>query len=352
MPTRLPTHTRAHSAVPPRTAARTASSTTRRARPASGAMLPGRNIGAYSHQRGDRRGVPRADVRIERRRHERLRAEPPAVRADGRALAWVGADAWAPIRTRTRPRAQTDAARGRVCAAGPHRRSVRRCGQTRMDVDMPALCIYIHYVCVVHRWRYEESASHSHTCRILAHRQRPHAIARVCKNTRVPILRTRTLHRCMHTYCILIVPTRLRTPTLARASAVPPRTAARAASTTRRARPASGGAPAGRNIGAYPIQRGDRRGVPRADVRVERRRRRRERLRAEPPAVRADGRALAWVGADAWAPIRTRTRPRAQTEAARRRVCAAGPHRRSVRRCGQTRMDIDTCLHCVSIYTT
>ncbi len=45
---------------------------------------PGRKGGAYKGQRGDRRGVPRADVRVERRRNvERLRAEPRAVEADG-----------------------------------------------------------------------------------------------------------------------------------------------------------------------------------------------------------------------------------------------------------------------------
>ena len=62
--------------------------------------------GAYIVQRGDRRGVPRADVRVERRRRlERLPAEPPAVDADGKALARFGADAWAPNRTRARARA-------------------------------------------------------------------------------------------------------------------------------------------------------------------------------------------------------------------------------------------------------
>ena len=64
--------------------------------------------GAYRLQRGDRGGVPRADVRVERRRRgERLRAEPPAVDADGKALARVGADAWPPDRTRTRARTRT-----------------------------------------------------------------------------------------------------------------------------------------------------------------------------------------------------------------------------------------------------
>ena len=64
--------------------------------------------GAYLGQRGDRGGVPRADVRVERRRREeRLRAEPPAVDADGKALACFGADAWAPDRTHARARTRT-----------------------------------------------------------------------------------------------------------------------------------------------------------------------------------------------------------------------------------------------------
>ena len=69
---------------------------------------PGRKGGAYRGQRGDTSGVPRADVRVERRRRlERLRAEPRAVHAGGKALARFGADARAPDRTRTRARART-----------------------------------------------------------------------------------------------------------------------------------------------------------------------------------------------------------------------------------------------------
>ena len=64
---------------------------------ASGPTVAG---GAYPGQRRHRRGVPRADVRVERRRRlERLRAEPPAVDADAKALARCGADAWVPDRT-------------------------------------------------------------------------------------------------------------------------------------------------------------------------------------------------------------------------------------------------------------
>jgi hypothetical protein len=69
--------------------------------PPAVARRPGKKGGAYLVQRGDRRSVPRADVRVERRRRpERLRADPPAVDADGRrshVSAWT---AWAPNRTR------------------------------------------------------------------------------------------------------------------------------------------------------------------------------------------------------------------------------------------------------------
>ncbi len=102
--------------------------TTRRARPACG-CTPARagKGGAYRGQRGDRRGVPRADVRVERRRRvERLRAEPPAVnrRREGARMCRRGCMR---ARSHARTRVRTDTARGRVCAAGWHRRSVRRC---------------------------------------------------------------------------------------------------------------------------------------------------------------------------------------------------------------------------------
>ncbi len=67
---------------------------------------------------------------------------------------------------------------------------------------------------------------------------------------------------------------------LTRASAVPPRmTAAPHRRPAERVPPAVARRP-GRKGGAYPLQRGDRGGVPRADVRVERRRPM-ERLRAD-----------------------------------------------------------------------
>ncbi len=76
--------------------------------------------------------------------------------------------------------------------------------------------------------------------------------------------------------------------TRARASAAPPRTTARAAPTTRpSASRLRWPRRSGRRGGAYKSHVRHRRGVPRADVRVERRRRV-ERLRAE-PAVHTDG---------------------------------------------------------------
>jgi hypothetical protein len=73
--------------------------------------------GAYRAQRGHTRNVPRADVRVERRRRpERLRAEPPAVPADG-GRAHVSAQMCVRPIARAHTRARTDAARARVCAA-------------------------------------------------------------------------------------------------------------------------------------------------------------------------------------------------------------------------------------------
>ncbi len=64
---------------------------------------------------------------------------------------------------------------------------------------------YIYYACAcsIDGWRCKESASHSHTCRTLAHRQRPHAIACACKNTLTRThLHTRTLRRYIYIHIV------------------------------------------------------------------------------------------------------------------------------------------------------
>ncbi len=146
------------------------------------------------------------------------------------------------------------------------------------------------------------------------------------------------------------VPTRLRTHARARIGGAaahngPPRTDDPAESVP----PAVARRP-GRKRGAYRGQCGDRGGAPRADVRAERRRRV-ERLRAEPPAVDAD-RTRSHVSARMRGSPIAHAHTRARTDAARARVCAAGLHRRSVHRCSQTRMDIDTCMQCVYVHST
>jgi hypothetical protein len=61
--------------------------------------------GAYIVQLSDRRSVPRADVRVERRRRaERLRAEAARGRRRRKALARAARITWAPILTRARAR--------------------------------------------------------------------------------------------------------------------------------------------------------------------------------------------------------------------------------------------------------
>ena len=113
-----------------------------------GGAPPGAESGAYRGQRGDRRGVPRADVHVEHQRLvERLRAEPHAVRADGEGSHVFGADTWAPRPTPTRARAHTDA---HVGASVAH----ARIGDPflyvdiRMDIDISIDHVYRNYRCV------------------------------------------------------------------------------------------------------------------------------------------------------------------------------------------------------------
>ncbi len=77
VPTRLRTHTRKHiGGAAAHNGPRRIEHPAERVPPAV-ALRPGRKGSAYRKQRGDTRGVPRADVRVERRRRlERLRAEP------------------------------------------------------------------------------------------------------------------------------------------------------------------------------------------------------------------------------------------------------------------------------------
>jgi hypothetical protein len=84
----------------------------------------------------------------------------------------------------------------------------------------------------------------------------------------------------------------------------------------------------GRKGGAYPVQRGYTRGVPRADVRVERRRIRQERLRAEATRGPRRRNALACVGTETGAPNRTRTRAhaRAHGRSTWPRLCGGPAH--------------------------
>jgi hypothetical protein len=95
-----------------------------RVRNARGGALPRAGSGAYIGQRGDRRGVPRAYVRVERLRlTERLRAEPNAVTHRRKVLARPGAPARIRVRpnTHTRARAYThDRIGGRKRGAGTH----------------------------------------------------------------------------------------------------------------------------------------------------------------------------------------------------------------------------------------
>jgi hypothetical protein len=112
------------------------------------------------------------------------------------------------------------------------------------------------------------------------------------------------------------VPTRLRTHAQARIGSAAAHNGPRRTDDPAERVPPAAARRSGRRGGAYPVQRGDTCRVPRADVRVERRRRV-ERLQAEPPANHADG-GRAHVSA------RMRVRPiaHAHTRAPGRSTCA------------------------------
>jgi hypothetical protein len=120
--------------------------------PPAVARRPGRKGGAYLIQEGDRGGVPRADVRVERRRRvERLQAEPPAVHADGRR-----SHVTARMRARPIAHAHTRAHGHSTCArmyGGPAsaiRSSVYP--DTHGYRCMHALGIHTLCMCALHRW--------------------------------------------------------------------------------------------------------------------------------------------------------------------------------------------------------
>ncbi len=108
-----PAHASAHTLARAHTRRMTAAPHRRPAErvPPAVARRPGREGGAYPLQRGDGRGVPRADVRVERgRRLERLRAEPHKVDADG-----THSHASARMRGRPIARAHGRSTQARVC---------------------------------------------------------------------------------------------------------------------------------------------------------------------------------------------------------------------------------------------
>jgi hypothetical protein len=164
-----------------------------------------------------------------------------------------------------------------------------------------ASCIYILYLCEFHRWMAlrRELVALAHMPRIRASRRHPHAIARDRTRSQEHTRAHACPHVCTHTRARLGGAAAHNGPAPHRrpAECEPPEVARRLS----------------REGGEYHVQRGDPRGVPRADVNVKRRRTT-ERLRAEAECGRRRRKALACVGADAWAPNRTRTRARARAQ--------------------------------------
>jgi hypothetical protein len=165
------THARAHRRCRPRTTGRAASMPSR-ARPEQmrwpcGGAPPGRKGGAYIGQRGDRHGVPRADVRVERiRTVEYLRAGAPRGprRSDSARMC---RREYVRARTHTHTRAHISG-HVRVRAARIHQRSDPPCSDAHRCGYVHLLCPSIPYVLVPWIWPYEERASHSRTCRARA----------------------------------------------------------------------------------------------------------------------------------------------------------------------------------------
>jgi hypothetical protein len=91
--------------------------------------------------------------------------------------------------TRTRTRARTDAARGRACAAGPHRRSVRPCSYAHGCSYMHELGIHPLNMCVFHRWMALRSkrVALAHRPRVSASSAPAHDRTRMQEHTRATI---------------------------------------------------------------------------------------------------------------------------------------------------------------------
>jgi hypothetical protein len=201
---------------------------------------------------------------------------------------------------------------------------------------------YIHEYIHIHIHIQHCTYIYKHVCvhDVHAHTHLPHkyTLPTYIRRMHTYRYRYRYVHACIHTHIYPVfrtrsytyargrphmrVPTRLRTRE--RASAATLRTTARAAPTTRRARPACGGAPPGPERAAHTKDNVVTAAVFHAPMFA---------LNAdadwnacEPnhPRSTADGKALACVGADACAPDRTRAHARARTQHAGACVWRAG----------------------------
>ncbi len=155
--------------------------------PPAVARRPGRNGGAYPMQHGDRRGVPRADVRVKRRRPpERLRAERFAVHADG-TRSHVSAQMRGRPIARAHARARTqhvDACVRRACIGDPFVRVARRAW-----IYIHASIMYLYTIRVRVPWMAvrSERAALAHMPRISSSSAPAIDRTRMQEDTRVPI---------------------------------------------------------------------------------------------------------------------------------------------------------------------
>ncbi len=121
------THASAHWRPPPRTTAR-AAPMTRRARPARGGAPPGAGKAAHTWDNEVIDAVFHAPMfALNADACENACAPTPHAVHSRREGARMCRRGCVRTRSQTRTRARTDTAHGRVCAAGWHRRSVRRC---------------------------------------------------------------------------------------------------------------------------------------------------------------------------------------------------------------------------------